>query len=94
MPLIPINIPLLQLLDELYQALGESVEHGVRGAGELCGGECLDGRLELREHSGYLVGEVFFVGHVGEEGLQGGVDGENSVRLISRLFTGNIRQEK
>ncbi|GBE63465.1 hypothetical protein BOVATA_049580 [Babesia ovata] len=75
MPLIPVHVPPLQLLDEAHQALGESVEHGVRGVGEVCGVERLDGRLEFREHSGYLVVEVFFGGQVGEEGGQSGVDG-------------------
>ncbi|GBE63200.1 methylcrotonoylcarboxylase beta mitochondrial Q9V9A7, putative [Babesia ovata] len=74
-PLIPIHVPPLQLLDEAHQALGESVEHGVRGIGEVCGVECLDGCLEFREHSGDLVGEVFLLGQVGEEGGQSGVDG-------------------
>ncbi|GBE63419.1 hypothetical protein BOVATA_049120 [Babesia ovata] len=47
----------------------------VRGIGEVCGVECLDGCLEFREHSGDLVGEVFLLGQVGEEGGQSGVDG-------------------
>ncbi|GBE63247.1 short-chain dehydrogenase reductase SDR, putative [Babesia ovata] len=75
MPLIPINIPPLQLLDERQQALGESVEHGVRGVAEGCGGEGFDGCLEFLEHSGYLVVEVFLLGQVGEESLELGVDG-------------------
>ncbi|GBE63122.1 exonuclease II, putative [Babesia ovata] len=75
MPLIPIHVPLLQLLDELYQALGESVEHGVRGVGEACGVECLDGRREILQHSGDAVVEVFLVAQVGEEGGESGVDG-------------------
>ncbi|GBE63228.1 nucleoside triphosphate hydrolase, putative [Babesia ovata] len=73
--IIPINIPLLQLLDEALQALGEGVEHGIRGVAEVSGVEGFDGRLELREHSGDLVVEVFFLGQVGEEGGQSGVDG-------------------
>ncbi|GBE63516.1 nucleotide pyrophosphohydrolase, putative [Babesia ovata] len=74
-PLIPVHVPPLQLLDEAHQALGESVEHGVRGVAEVCGVECLDGRLEFREHSGDLVVEVFLRGQVGEEGVHSGVDG-------------------
>ncbi|GBE63135.1 metal ABC transporter permease, putative [Babesia ovata] len=73
--IIPIHVPPLQLLDEALQALGESVEHGVRRVSEGCGVECLDGRLEFLEHSGDLVVEVFLRGQVGEEGLEGGVDG-------------------
>ncbi|GBE59953.1 nucleotide pyrophosphohydrolase, putative [Babesia ovata] len=72
------HVPLLQLLDERQQALGESVEHGVRGVGECCRSECLDGRLEFREHSGDLVGEVFLRGQVGEEGGEMGVDDGDS----------------
>ncbi|GBE63163.1 hypothetical protein BOVATA_046560 [Babesia ovata] len=69
------HVPPLQLLDELYQALGESVEHGIRGVAEVCGVEGFDGCLELLEHSGDLVGEVFLRGQVGEEGGEMGVDG-------------------
>ncbi|GBE63401.1 acyl-dehydrogenase, putative [Babesia ovata] len=73
--IIPVHIPLLQLLDEALQALGESVEHGIRGVGECCGVECLDGCLEILQHSGDAVGEVFCGGQVGEEGGHSGVDG-------------------